>query len=150
MRCGQKDLATTGHICLGIPLFNKIESSKNGKNIVILFKLTFLSSVLPLNTAMFIRCANQKKKIVEVALTKLHTALCLIPPPQPLFFYISKVVLGFRSFLHSFSEVGGDVWRWLCRHVWRIFSHVDGGLSVSMHVRRHGREDPIGVIKHLW
>jgi hypothetical protein len=29
---------------------------------------------------------------------------------------ISKVVFGFRNFGYEFLSVGGDVWRWLCRH----------------------------------
>ena len=46
------------------------------------------------------------------------------------FLKISKVVLGFQNFGYDFWGVGGDVWRWLCRHVRRqISAHVDGGPS---------------------
>ena len=46
------------------------------------------------------------------------------------FLKISNVVLGFQNFGYGFWGVGGDVWRWLCRHVRLNFSAgVDRGLS---------------------
>ena len=52
-------------------------------------------------------------------------------------------MLGFRNFGYDFWGVGGDVWRWLCRHLRRkISAHVDGGPSVGSRVPRPGSEDP--------
>ena len=59
---------------------------------------------------------------------------------------ISKFVLGFRNFRYDFWGVGGDVWRWLCRHVRRkISAHVDGGTSERSSVRRRWARTPIGA-----
>ena len=72
-------------------------------------------------------------------------------PPTPLtMLYLggqrglfSKVVLVFRNFRYDLWEVGGDFWRWLCRHVWRkISASVAGGPSGGSCVRRPGSEDP--------
>ena len=55
----------------------------------------------------------------------------------------SKVVIGFQNFVYDFWRVGGDVWRWLYRHVCRkISAHIDGGLSGGSSVRRPGSNDP--------
>ena len=37
-----------------------------------------------------------------------------------------KVVLGFQNFGYDLWGVGGDVWRWLCRHLhWQISAHLE-------------------------
>ena len=43
-----------------------------------------------------------------------------------------KVFLGFRNFVYDYWEVGGDVWRWLCRHV-RVDQRLRGGSSLLRH-----------------
>ena len=58
----------------------------------------------------------------------------------------SKVVLGFRNFGYLFCEVGGYVWRWLCRHVCQKFSaQVNVGPSGRSSIHRPGMRTPIGV-----
>ena len=55
----------------------------------------------------------------------------------------SKNFLGYRIVVYDFWGVGGDVWRWLCRHVCRKNSaSVDGGPCGGSRVRRPGSEDP--------
>ena len=59
----------------------------------------------------------------------------------------SKFVLGFRNFGYDFCGVGGDVWRWLCRHVRRkISTHVHGGTSERSSVRRRWAE----ILINIW
>ena len=79
-------------------------------------------------------------------------------PPTPGPLKISKVVLGFRNFGYDCWRVGGDVWRWLCRHIFRkISAHVDGGASIGSSARTSRSKDPHGrerkfskVVKLLW
>ena len=60
--------------------------------------------------------------------------------------YFLKIVLGFRNLGYDFWGVGGDVLRWLCRHVRRkISSDVDGGLSGVSRCVDTGARTPIGV-----
>ena len=62
-----------------------------------------------------------KIKILSAEGFKLSACL----PPYPTHYcifrrkrgIISKGGLGFRNFRYDFWWVGGDVWRWLCRHV---------------------------------
>ena len=72
-------------------------------------------------------------------------------PPFPLHYAIFhqkrwvfwKAVLWFWNFGYNFWGIGGDVWRWLCRHMHRKNSTgVDGRLSGGSSMRRPGSEDP--------
>ena len=55
---------------------------------------------------------------------------------------ISKVVSGIWNFGYEFLAVGGDVWRWLCRHRrQKISAHVDRRHTGEPSVRRPGSED---------
>ena len=65
---------------------------------------------------------------------------------------ISKVVLWFWNFGYDFLAVGGDVWRWLCRHTHRkISASVNGGPSGGSSVRCAGpvARTPIGARGNL-
>ena len=56
---------------------------------------------------------------------------------------VSKVVPVFRNSGYDFWGVGGDLWRWLCRHVHlKISTHVDGGPSGGSRVPRPGERGP--------
>ena len=56
---------------------------------------------------------------------------------------MSNNVLELWNFAFASLRVGGDFWRWLCRHVRRkISAHIDGGPSRGSSMRRPRSEDP--------
>ena len=60
--------------------------------------------------------------------------------------FFSKVITGFRKFWYELVGVGGDIWRWHCKHVHRqLFAHINGGLRGGYSVSKLGGWGPPSV-----
>ena len=79
-------------------------------------------------------------------------------PPLPLHYatfgrkrgYISKKFLRFWNFGFDFLGAGGDVWRWLCRHVRRKFPLASiGGWAEGLACADPAARTPIGASGNL-
>ena len=59
-----------------------------------------------------------------------------------MFYLGGQKVLGFRNFGYDFRGVGGDVWRWLCRHVLENVCSCGWGNERTVKCAQRVSEDP--------